>query len=188
MLLLVFLAQCIGKTYDMISAACFAMCLILAQSPMLLYHSGFQLSFGAVFAIGALGKYFTYYFSAQSSALQSILVSAAIQIVTFPIVLYHFFQYPVYGFFLNFLVIPLMSYVMVSGIAGICLGFIWLPAGKTALATGYYILKLYSCLLYTSVFSCRTNTSPSTNPHAIITNGRFISFLLLYNLNFFQIM
>ena len=146
MLLLVFLAQCIGKTYDMISAACFAMCLILAQSPMLLYHSGFQLSFGAVFAIGALGKYFTYYFSAQSSSLQSILVSAAIQIVTFPIVLYHFFQYPVYGFFLNFLVIPLMSYVMVAGIAGICLGFIWLPAGKTALATGYYILKLYSWL------------------------------------------
>ncbi len=52
----------------------------------------------------------------------------AIQAVTFPFTVYHFFEYPTYGFFLNPLVVPLMTILLLCGLlSGICGMFVpWL--------------------------------------------------------------
>ncbi len=141
------LADKLGRTYDLLSAMAAAAILLLIQSPSILFQAGFQLSFGAVLAVGAvlpvmkqgLGKI-------QSAAVQSAAAGLAIQVVTFPIIAYHFCEYPVYGFFLNLLVIPLMGYVLLSGIGGILLGAVWLPFGRLAAGSGHWILAFYEWL------------------------------------------
>ena len=56
MLGLGFLALCLGRSYDLRSAASLALFLLLLRSPLQLFQCGFQLSFLAVFAIGGPGQ------------------------------------------------------------------------------------------------------------------------------------
>ena len=45
----------------------------------------------------------------------------AIQAVTFPFTVYHFFEYPTYGFLLNPIVVPLMAILLLCGmLSGVC--------------------------------------------------------------------
>ncbi len=164
------LADKLGRTYDLLSAMALAAVLLLAESPSLLFQAGFQLSFGAVLAIGAVcpvleawtgvgrggaegsrsgaagGRGTAEGGSGGSRFGQTVLLALVIQVVTLPVTAYHFYEYPVYGIVLNLLVIPLMGYVLVSGLAGIALGAAWLPAGRFAIGTGHYILRLYEWL------------------------------------------
>ena len=54
MFLLGVFAACIGRTYDLLSAASVSAVLILMENPYYLYDAAFQLSFGAVIGIGLL--------------------------------------------------------------------------------------------------------------------------------------
>ena len=80
------------------------------------------------------------------SLKKSLAVSLAVQLATGPIVLWHYFQYPAYGILLNLLVVPLMSYVVISGLLGIALGAVSVSAGKIAIGSGHYILQWYHWL------------------------------------------
>ncbi len=142
MVCLQLLADKLGRTYDLLTAAAVAAVLLLVQSPSLLFQAGFQLSFGAMLAVGAVLPVLENWL--PGSRLWA--AGLAIQIVTFPMIVYHFFEYPIYGFFLNLLVLPLMGYVLMSGIAGLFLGALWVPAGSFAIGTGHYILLLYEWL------------------------------------------
>lgn len=143
MLLCSFLAEFMGRTYDLLSAASLSAFLLTLDSPYFLTQGGFQLSFGAIYAIGFLAPYLEIWLKPQYWWQKTLTASIAIQLVTAPVILYHFFQYPMYGILLNFLVIPLMAFVICSGIAGIVLGSIFHQAGVMAVGTGHYILLLY---------------------------------------------
>ena len=56
MLMCRFLAGYLGKTYDALSAMALSAMLLLADSPYLLFQSGFQLSFGAIVAISGVAE------------------------------------------------------------------------------------------------------------------------------------
>lgn len=142
-----FLAAYLGRTYDLPSALGLAACLLLWENPHRLCQSGVQLSFGAVAGIAVItespgeektGKY--------EQAVKMLSCSFGMQMMTLPLVLYHFFQYPLYGIFLNLLTVPLMGVVVASGAAGILLGSIWLPAGRFAVRSGHIVLRFYEWL------------------------------------------
>lgn len=117
-----FAASYLGKTYDLLSAMSLAAICLSLENPFVIFTGAFQLSFGAVFAIGWAGKELSDGLECKKEWENALSVSLAIQLVTGPIVLYHFFEYPLYGIFLNFLVIPLMTYVVGAGIAGLLMG------------------------------------------------------------------
>ena len=177
MVCLQILADKLGRTYDLLSAMALAAVLLLAESPSLLFQAGFQLSFGAVLAIGAVYPVLEEWTGAGRGVTknghdeiksgdgrnvhgrdvrseshggnrlgQTVLLGIVIQVVTLSVTAYHFYEYPIYGIVLNLLVIPLMGYVLVSGLAGIALGAVWLPAGRFAIGTGHYILRIYEWL------------------------------------------
>ncbi|MDO4330269.1 MAG: ComEC/Rec2 family competence protein [Lachnospiraceae bacterium] len=146
MLLASFLAAYLGRTYDLLSALSLAALLLSWANPLLIGQSGFQLSFGAVLGIGLLGEEFVRSLKVHRSWEKTLLVSLSVQLMTCPIVLYHYFQYPVYGIFLNLLVVPLMGYVVLSGLLGIAAGFLSLPLGTAAVGSGHYILQWYQVL------------------------------------------
>lgn len=73
-------------------------------------------------------------------------MSLCVQIVITPVVLYHYYQHPLYGIFMNLLVIPLIAVLMYSGILGIVLGSFWLKGGTAAVGAGHYVLCFYEWL------------------------------------------
>lgn len=141
-----FLAAFLGRTYDLLSAASLALILTAWNSPDLLMQGGVQLSFGAVFSIGGLAPVIRLGIGKKSRWAETAAVSLGIQIGTLPIVLYHFFQFPLYGIFLNLLVVPLMGIVVCSGIGAAVLGNLWILAGAAAAGPGHVILKFYEKL------------------------------------------
>lgn len=146
MILCLWLAAREGRSYDTVSALGLASMVLLWKSPYLLYQSGFQLSFGAVLAIGGLGSWLQHGFELKTPWHKTILISLCVQIVITPVVLFHYFQHPLYGLFLNLLVIPLMAVLMYSGLLGIMLGSFWREGGIVAAGAGHYVLYLYSWL------------------------------------------
>lgn len=151
MMSLGFLAGWLGRTYDLVSGACLAVILLTWKSPRLLLQGGVQLSFGAVFAVGAVFPVLQAFLGKGRKWLSPLLVSAAVQLVTLPVILYGFYQFPLYGIFLNLLVIPLMGGVICSGLgAAVWGGFP--PGGRLsvlgtmAAGPGHYILRFYQWL------------------------------------------
>ena len=146
MIICLWLAASRGKSYDTLSALGLAAVILLWKAPYLLYASGFQLSFGAVFAIGGLGGWLKSGFKTDKGWKNTILMSLCVQIVITPVVLYHYYQHPLYGIFMNLLVIPLIAVLMYSGILGIVLGSFWLKGGTAAVGAGHYVLCFYEWL------------------------------------------
>lgn len=151
-----FLAAYLGRTYDLMSAWSLTIVLLLWDSPYLILQAGVQLSFGAVAGIGWLApalaekgaekkaeKNTGKHPEKRAAVLQTLVVSVSMQFVTLPMILYHFFQYPVYGMVLNFLVVPWMGIVIASGAAAIAFGTVNVQAGRFALGSGDLILQWY---------------------------------------------
>ncbi len=139
-------ALCVGRTYDMMTAVCISAVALLLQSPTLLFQAGFQLSFGAVLALGAAEPVVEQWLKAGSGLQKAMTAAVVIQLATCPLVMYHYFEYPVYGICLNLVVIPLMSWVLLSGILGTVLGTVDIRLGMVAVGTGHYILEFYQWL------------------------------------------
>ena len=141
MLLVRFLSLRLGKSYDTLSALSLAALLLAAVQPYLLLQSGFQLSFSAILSISLLGEHIIRTLElgrtnrsagfngmkphlscriSDSAKLPSpakaLLISLCIQFFTLPVILYYFFVFPLYGILLNFIVIPLMVFVILSGL------------------------------------------------------------------------
>lgn len=157
-----FLAAYLGRTYDLLSAASLSLLLLSFQSPYLLTQGGVQLSFGAIFAIGAGMPVIHDWLGKKEPLTGAFSASFSIQMATLPIILTHYYQIPLYGILLNVIVVPLMGGVLCSGFLVLLLGSISPAIGTAAAGTGHYILKLYYALC----------TNISRLPYATLTLGR----------------
>ena len=118
------LADALGRTYDMMTALSLAAVLLLIEQPLYLYQSGFLLSFGAILGIGLFSDMLkpdlehikNKLFRKTAFALSG---SLSIFLVHFPILLCFYYEFPVYSFLLNLIVIPAMGGLLVTGL--ICL-------------------------------------------------------------------
>lgn len=144
------------RSYDMLSAASASLIFILWSNPMYLFHSGCQLSFGAVFAIGLVCPVLEKTVQTKNPVYQAFLSSVSVSFVTFPIQAWNFYELSLYSILLNLFVIPCMTVVMLSGILGGVSGMAQLAfaaasgcglqqlwAGRFFVALGQSILKLY---------------------------------------------
>ena len=150
MLFVSFLAGYLGRTYDLLSALSLAAILAAWAQPFQIGQAGFQLSFGALLGIGWLGERLNRSLGVKHGWQQTLITSLSIQLITGPVILWHYFQYPIYGIALNLLVIPLMGYVILSGILGVGMGFLVPALGVAAVGSGHYILWWYQrlCMLF----------------------------------------
>ena len=158
MVLCALLAGWLGRTYDLLSAMFLSLFLLALDSPFLLYSGGLQLSYGAVLAVGILGE-----LPKETSVFpDSLRLGIAVQGMTLPILLYHFFRYPLFSLLLNLLVIPLMSLAAGSGIAAVGLFAVGEALGRmtggavlsallqrtagSVVGPGHYIFQFYRSL------------------------------------------
>lgn len=75
--------------------------------------------------------------------VNTFLSSLAIQITTLPIILYFYYEFPLYGVFINIIVIPLASLLVIVCAAGGIVGLIFLPLAKFILGASYILLNIY---------------------------------------------
>ena len=142
MLLLRFLAAAVGRSYDMLTAMAAAALFLLWKEPFMLFGAGFQLSFLAVLAIGLC-----HVLPAPKHTLLEVLwLSFYLQLLTLPVILFHYFRFPLYGIFLNLIVLPLMGCVIYSGVFAVGLFGLSEKLATITVGGGHWILRLYTLL------------------------------------------
>lgn len=113
------------RTYDMLTALGIAAVLILLSQPLYLYHSGFVFSFGCVLGIGLVLPSLIEGELMKKPPIKEIAGGLGVMVITLPIYLWFYYQFPVYSVVLNLLVIPLMSFLMGAGLFVLALGILW---------------------------------------------------------------
>ncbi len=126
-----------GRSYDMLTAMGVILLTMVLENPKVLFHSGFVLSFGSVCALGLLQPKLREYIP----YLSSLIVSLSVTIFTLPIQFYYFYKIPLYSAFLNLLVLPFVSIVMVLGIV-----VMTLPVLHKISIVGSWVLNWYQLL------------------------------------------
>ncbi len=143
-------ADVIGRTYDMLSALSLAGIMLLCSQPLYIKHSGFLMSFGAVLAIGYVLPSLPEVI--RKGKLKIFSASLSIMLVTLPVYMSFYYTYPVYSIFLNVLILPLMSLLMLFGILCIFLGTVFLPSGVMAGTVCHLIIRWF-------IFCCDVGSS-----------------------------
>ncbi len=142
------LGQKIGRKSENSRLLVFILALMIFHNPLaLFYDAGFQLSFLAVAGIIYLGPYLQKKLRFLPSIgflnLKSILaMTFAAQIFTFPILFYHFNQFPLVSPLANLLVVPFIYWIVVLGFLFVFLSMI-LPYFGIIFVFPVYLLLNY---------------------------------------------
>ena len=139
-------AEMIGRTYDMLTALALAALLILIGQPLYIRHSGFLFSFGAILAIGLFLPEIEMNMFREGKIEKLISSGLAVTVVTFPIYLYYYYEYPLYSVFLNLLVIPGAAFLVSGGLLSLLLSFLFLPLGRVVALPVQFLFACYEGL------------------------------------------
>lgn len=142
------LAGAFARTYDLLTAMTIVAVSVLLEEPRYLYHSGFLFSFGAILAIGVFLPVLEENLPGKKRIEKALSASLAVSIVTMPVHLCFYYEYPLYALFLNLLIIPGTSLLLSDGIVSILAAAYYLPLGKYAALPGHLLLLIYE-------FCCR---------------------------------
>ncbi len=146
------IAELLGRTYDMLTALAVSAVTLVIEQPLYLENAGFLLSFGAILGVGCIleaikintnvkkdkrkSEYEYYLKRILAGICNSLFSSISIFLVQFPIMLYFFYEFPVYSFLLNLLIIPLMGVLMGMGLLCLLVGTVMFGAGGVLLSEG----------------------------------------------------
>lgn len=136
----------LGRTYDLLSALALSAILLLLDSPYYLYQSGFQLSFVAVLGIRLVSKELIRALGEEKKLRTAIVSNLGIQFTTLPLILYYYYEIPVYSLLLNLVLVPLMSLVLAAGILSLVLSFVHLSLGMFAGGTMEVLLRMFEAM------------------------------------------
>lgn len=134
-------ADICGRHYDSLTALAAAAVCVLLWRPLSVYDGGFWLSFGAVLGVIVILPLFSGY------PLQGLWASISIQMMLLPVLLFYFYELPLYSVLLNLWIVPLLSVLLFLGLIG-----------SLVYAGGFgcdLLLKLSKAVLWIYEDSCR---------------------------------
>lgn len=102
-------ARFLGERYDRLSALALSALIQLAFSPASLFQSGFLLSYGTVLGITVFVDEFQETVSLKHKWWKAVAGSLGIFLVTFPVLLYFYYEWNPYSFLINTLLLPFVS-------------------------------------------------------------------------------
>ena len=139
-------ANVLGRKYDGLNASFLSFCLIVLWNPRYMLQSAFMYSFGAVMGIYLVSELIDRKFRRINPVLRMLAASMAVCVMTFPITAYYSFEVPTYTVFLNLIVIPLVTPLLISGIIAGVLSYISYGMAGIFLIPAKYILKFFNLL------------------------------------------
>lgn len=135
-----------GRVYDLPTALAFAAALLVLENPYSLCEPAFLLSFGAILGIAMVSPMLAELTGIRGRAGKAFLAGAGVTAVLYPILLYVYYEFPLYSFFSNLVVIPLAGGLLGAGCVGLLVAVCGLPAGMTLLKVCKAVLCLYEHL------------------------------------------
>ena len=166
------LAPVVNRTYDMLTAMMLSAAVLLMFRPAYVFYSGFLLSFGAVSGISLFMPWLTELYSPpaniddiilkEKNNMQkisdqiirfirvSIMTSLCVSLFSLPIQLCFFYTFSVYSVFLNLLIAPFVSALMILGMVGAVVGSFLPTLSCIPLQICHIILAFYEklCLFF----------------------------------------
>ncbi|MFR8548559.1 MAG: DNA internalization-related competence protein ComEC/Rec2 [Lachnospiraceae bacterium] len=139
-------AQISGRKNDTMTAVALAAAVIVCQDHRNAGQSPFWLSFCAVLSVAALAPAVQELCGVRSRAGNAVLSGCAVWLGTLPCTLYFFYQSAPWSILLNLAVIPLMTILMISGLAASVAGLVSIAAGTFLAAPVHYLLALFEWL------------------------------------------
>lgn len=131
--------------YNSLAASAF---LLLCINPFWLWDVGFQLSYTAVLSIVLFAKPFSNLIHFSNQLLEAIwklvAVTLAAQVLTTPVSIYHFHQFPMYFLFTNVVAVPLSSVVVLLEIALCAVSFLPVLAKPTGILLHWLLYNMNS--------------------------------------------
>jgi len=139
------------KEPDLVSSASIAGIAMLTYEPLWLFDIGFQYSFSAVLGLGFFAQPVSFYIKKITGVkkgpklwgMELTAASLIVFIVTIPVQVYHFNQLITYSIFVNLLVIPLLSFVIVPGFIMGLLGLVSMSLAGLMAGLIYFLLAFY---------------------------------------------
>lgn len=158
MLCLYLAGEVIGRHYDMLTGLAVALFFILVQSPYHIIDGGTILSFAAMAGV-AMGRYILALLNRHKkirkmksrhrllyALCSNLLFSVCVNVITAPVIVRLYYELPLYSLLVNMLVIPLMSIVVVSGIASLTMSYISIRMAEFVILPGEKIFALYEII------------------------------------------
>ncbi len=175
MLVIVTVGRIAGRHYDMLTSLSVALFIMFLINPYRIYDGGVLLSFAAVFGV-CLGRRLAAGFG-RRKICEKMSFIIGLQLVLTPMILYVYYEIPLYGVLVNIPVVALLAPIVVSGFAGLLTSFFFPTLGMIFLLPARYLLAFCDAL-------CRTSLRLPANR---IVSGHFsVSVLLVwYGLLFF---
>jgi competence protein ComEC len=177
------IAQTFGRNTNMYNTLAVSAFTLLCLNPFLVMDAGFQLSYLAVLGIVAFHNPIYNLLDIDNKILdwcwQITCVSLAAQVLTVPVSLYHFHQFPMYFWLGNLAIIPLSTVVLYLGL--ITLAVSWIPYLSTLCGL---LLKWNIWLLNQVVFLTEKI------PGSLLTGIDYNTFeiILLYGITIFTVL
>ena len=134
----------IGRKGDSFNTLSVAGIIILLLNPYSLWNVGFQLSFVSVAALILFGNI---YKGDTSNALGKTkycaFLSLFVTLCTFPITAYYFYEFSIFGFISNLLIVPTLGFTTGMGVISGLGGFLSVEAGRFLAGGVFILLKFY---------------------------------------------
>lgn len=129
-------AQMTGRTYDGKTGLSVAAVLLLSGNPLAVTDSGFLLSFTAMLSFALFQE------------KRKIGSSVLLYLFMLPVVLWIFYEVPLYSILVNLLIVPSLSIVLLSGTAACLLGMVFPLAGGIAGVPAGALLAAYGWICH----------------------------------------
>ena len=149
-----FAGRWLGRTLYAYASLCLAAFAMTLLRPAALWDAGFQLSFAATLGIllyveplsrrvlAVLGRWTDEGRARRLARLlaDGLLVTLAAQLLTLPLLLYHFRQLSLVSPLANLLILPAQPGIMIWGGLATAAGLLWLPLGRLLVLPAWFFL------------------------------------------------
>ena len=135
-----------GRAYDPLTALSVAAVTAVIWRPLSYYDGGFQLSFGTLLGILLFVPKGEGKKKGTRATAAAIVSGFFIHLTILPVLLFHYYEFPVYSVFLNIIVIPLMSVILFLALWGSAFFCICPAAGYVCVKICVWVLELYEGL------------------------------------------
>ncbi|MDE7434493.1 MAG: DNA internalization-related competence protein ComEC/Rec2 [Lachnospiraceae bacterium] len=160
MFALAMLGRAVGRTYDVLTGLSFALLWLLWENPMLIQNTGLQFSVAAILGVVLVARQLRRWWESLRSVenggdipqncrqehkhrkgvrrisglveklREAWFVSLGVQLTTMPLVMRAYYEVPLYGIFVNLMVVPLLGIVLCLGICCCVLSLIAVGAAQ----------------------------------------------------------
>ena len=137
---------------DALSSVSFACILLLLYEPLYLFSIGFQLSFGTVFGFALLTdpteRALALLGVPSYKKLRPFLAYSIVGCVsTYPIIAYHFARVSIYSIFVNIIIMPTATLLVIVGLLVGLSGLISMTAAFFLAGAVYFLLQFYEAVI-----------------------------------------